>query len=108
MDLLHYKRLEKLPNSQPAFLLYILKYTLKYKMAVTKLTIADGIDQYTLINKSKTLAVMIMNYGAIISHVLTPDKTGAVRDVVLGFDDYESYKKPNPYFGAVVGRYGNR
>lgn len=77
-------------------------------MAVTKLTIADGVDQYTLINKSKTLAVMIMNYGAIISHVLTPDKTGAVRDVVLGFDDYESYKKPNPYFGAVVGRYGNR
>ncbi|CAO3654738.1 unnamed protein product [Mucor hiemalis] len=78
-------------------------------MSVSKLTIAPGIDQYTLINKNKTLAVMVLTYGATISHILTPDKNGIVRDVALGFDDFESYKNPaNPYFGAVVGRFGNR
>lgn len=78
-------------------------------MPVSKLTIAPGIDQYTLINKNKTLAVMILTYGATISHILTPDKTGAIRDVALGFDDFESYKNPaNPYFGALIGRFANR
>ncbi|CEG76289.1 Putative Aldose 1-epimerase [Rhizopus microsporus] len=78
-------------------------------MPVTKITIAPDVDQYTLINKSKTLAVMIMTYGATITHILTPDKTGTIRDVVLGFDDFESYKNPlNRYFGALVGRYANR
>lgn len=78
-------------------------------MSVSKLTIAPDVDQYTLINKSKTLAVMILTYGATISHILTPDKTGTIRDVVLGFDDFESYKNPdNPYFGASIGRYANR
>ncbi|KAG2234476.1 aldose 1-epimerase [Thamnidium elegans] len=78
-------------------------------MSVSKLTIAPGIDQYTLINKNKTLAVMILNYGATITHILTPDKTGVIRDVALGFDNFESYKSPNnPYFGAVIGRYANR
>lgn len=78
-------------------------------MSVSKLTIAPGIDQYTLINKNKTLAVMVLTYGATVSHILTPDKNGIVRDVALGFDDFESYKNPeNPYFGAVVGRFGNR
>jgi aldose 1-epimerase len=78
-------------------------------MPVSKLTISPGVDQYTLINTNKTLAVMILTYGATISHILTPDKTGAIRDVVLGFDDFESYKSPaNPYFGALIGRFANR
>ncbi|KAI9269410.1 aldose 1-epimerase [Sporodiniella umbellata] len=78
-------------------------------MAVSKIAITSEVDQYTLINKNKTLAVMVMTYGATISHILTPDRTGVIRDVVLGFDDFESYKKPiNPYFGAVIGRYANR
>ncbi|KAG0171018.1 hypothetical protein DFQ28_001379 [Apophysomyces sp. BC1034] len=80
-------------------------------MTVTKLSLApsQGIDQYTLINEHKTLAVMVLNYGATITHILTPDKQGHVRDVVLGFDNYEDYKSPNnPYFGATIGRYANR
>ncbi|CAO3622403.1 unnamed protein product [Cunninghamella echinulata] len=80
-------------------------------MAVTKLNLSSDppIDQYTLVNESKTLAVMILNYGGIITHILTPDKNGHIRDVVLGFDDYESYKSShNPYFGAIIGRYANR
>ncbi|KAG1472542.1 hypothetical protein G6F56_001479 [Rhizopus delemar] len=78
-------------------------------MVVSKITIASEVEQYTLINKKKTLAVMVMTYGATVSHIFTPDKTGTIRDVALGFDDFESYKKSiNPYFGAVVGRYANR
>ncbi|KAI8334663.1 aldose 1-epimerase [Chlamydoabsidia padenii] len=80
-------------------------------MTVTKLTLSteSHVDQYTLMNDNKTLAVMVLNYGATISHILTPDKSGKIRDVVLGFDDYESYKSVhNPYFGALVGRYANR
>lgn len=81
------------------------------KMPVTKTTIdaAAGIDQYTLINEKKTLAVMVLNYGGTITHILVPDKTGQIRDVALGFDDFESYKNPqNPYFGALIGRFANR
>ncbi|KAF7727685.1 hypothetical protein EC973_007240 [Apophysomyces ossiformis] len=80
-------------------------------MPVTKLNLSEsnGIDQYTLINEHKTLAVMVLNYGATITHILTPDKQGHVRDVVLGFDNYEDYKSTeNPYFGAIIGRYANR
>jgi aldose 1-epimerase len=80
-------------------------------MTVSKLNLSvdSNVDQYTLMNDNKTLAVMVLNYGAIISHILTPDKFGKIRDVVLGFDNYESYQSPhNPYFGAVIGRFANR
>ncbi|CAO3646752.1 unnamed protein product [Cunninghamella blakesleeana] len=80
-------------------------------MTVSKLNLSSEpqVDQYTLVNESKTLAVIVLNYGGIISHILTPDKQGQIRDIVLGFDDYESYQSPyNPYFGAVIGRYANR
>ncbi|KAI8063285.1 aldose 1-epimerase [Gongronella butleri] len=80
-------------------------------MPVTQLTLspADNVVQYTLINEKKTLAVMVLNYGGILSHILTPDKTGTVRDVVLGYDDFEGYQNPeNRFFGALVGRFANR
>ncbi|GAB5592854.1 hypothetical protein Unana1_07754 [Umbelopsis nana] len=80
-------------------------------MPVTKINLSSsaGVDQYTLINEHKTLAVMVLNYGGIITHVLTPDKSGHIRDVVLGFDDYDGYLHANnPFFGAVIGRYANR
>ncbi|CAO3673943.1 unnamed protein product [Umbelopsis ramanniana] len=80
-------------------------------MPVTKISLSSeaGVDQYTLINEQKTLAVMVLNYGGTITHILTPDKTGHIRDVVLGFDNYEGYlHSDNPFFGALVGRYANR
>ncbi|KAI7880547.1 aldose 1-epimerase, partial [Lichtheimia hyalospora FSU 10163] len=80
-------------------------------MPVTKTTLdaANGIDQYTLINEKKTLSVMVLNYGGILTHILVPDKDGHIRDVCVGFDDFETYKNPqNPYFGALIGRFANR
>jgi len=50
----------------------------------------------------------ISNYGAIISALSVPDKNGMVENVVLGFDSLESYQAGHPYFGSLVGRYGNR
>ncbi|RDV11522.1 galactose mutarotase [Pontibacter diazotrophicus] len=67
---------------------------------------------YTLTN-AQGMQVQITDYGATITSLLTPDREGELGDVVLGFDSMEGYKsqeyvKSGPYFGAIVGRYGNR
>jgi len=71
--------------------------------------LADGqiVDQYTLRNKNGMTA-KIINYGCIITHLTAPNKNGVFEDVVLGFDNLEQYVKSNPFFGAIVGRFGNR
>ena len=72
-------------------------------------TIADGqqADLYTLTN-ADSMVVQITNYGGIITKWMAPDKNGEMADVVLGFDSLSAYVKNNPFFGALVGRYGNR
>jgi aldose 1-epimerase len=69
----------------------------------------DGtsISQYTLTN-SKGMTMKVINYGGIITHLMAPDKNGTFEDVVLGHDSLSGYLKSNPYFGALIGRYGNR
>ncbi len=72
-------------------------------------TLADGqqADLYTLTN-ADSMVVQITNYGGIITKWMAPDKNGQMADVVLGFDSLSAYVKNNPFFGALVGRYGNR
>jgi aldose 1-epimerase len=70
----------------------------------------DGtvIDAYTL-HGGHGATVTIITYGALVTQLLVPDKSGKLGDVVLGFDKLESYVgDPHPYFGATIGRYGNR
>lgn len=63
---------------------------------------------YTLSNKNG-MTVAITNYGGRIVSLNVKDKTGAFKDVVLGYDDVKTYqKRGEPYFGALIGRYGNR
>jgi aldose 1-epimerase len=63
---------------------------------------------FTLTN-ARGQQVKITNYGATITSWITPDKLGNTGDIVLGFDTFTEYLKPNvPYFGAVVGRFANR
>jgi aldose 1-epimerase len=50
----------------------------------------------------------ITNYGGIVVSLLVPDRKGFGIDVVLGYDSLSSYIKETPYFGALIGRYGNR
>lgn len=54
------------------------------------------------------MQVDIINYGGIITSIKVPDNQGNIADVVLGFDDPDNYTKVHPYFGALVGRFGNR
>ncbi len=69
----------------------------------------DGktVFQYTLTNKNG-MTVKVLNYGGIVTHILVPDKNGELTDVALGYDSLSSYLEATPYFGALVGRYGNR
>ena len=67
----------------------------------------ESVTLYTLKN-AKGMEVHILNYGGIIQKILTPDRNGKVEDVVLGFETLQEYIKDTPYFGAVVGRFGNR
>lgn len=62
---------------------------------------------YTLTNKNG-VQVKITNYGGIVTSWITPDKNGAKSNIVLGFDSLSGYLAKPPYFGALVGRYGNR
>ncbi len=62
---------------------------------------------YTLRNATGT-EVSVINYGGIITSLKTIDKQGQFADVVLGYDSLSSYLKSTPYFGALIGRYGNR
>lgn len=70
----------------------------------------DGqeIKKFTLRNEA-CQEVDVITYGAAVTAIRTPDKEGNVEDVVLGFDNIEGYLSPsNPYFGATLGRVGNR
>jgi aldose 1-epimerase len=70
---------------------------------------ADGkpVTLYTLRN-AKGAEVKIMNYGGLVQSLRMPDRNGKMDDIVLGYDNLEGYLKETPYFGALVGRYGNR
>jgi len=68
----------------------------------------DSVFQYTLTNKNG-MVVKILNYGGTVTDIITPDKNGKMGDVVLGYDSLAGYLQTgNPYFGCLVGRYGNR
>lgn len=72
-------------------------------------TLHDGhnVFKYTLLNKNG-LQVQIIDYGAAIVSFLAPNREGKLADVVLGYDKLEDYVNDKSYFGAIVGRYGNR
>jgi aldose 1-epimerase len=69
---------------------------------------ADSVFQYTLTNKNG-MVVKILNYGGTVTDIITPDKNGKMGDVILGYESLDGYRQTgNPYFGCLVGRYGNR
>jgi aldose 1-epimerase len=69
----------------------------------------DGalVAKYVLTNIHE-VRVGILTYGGIIQSIVVPDKNGKLQDVALGFDNLDQYIKDSPYFGAIIGRYGNR
>jgi len=77
------------------------------KTSFGKTDLGENIDLYTLRNIHGVEA-KITNYGGIVVSLKVPDRKGKFDDVVLGFKDLAGYLKPGPYFGALIGRYGNR
>jgi len=82
------------------------------KAAFGKTPDGTPVEIYTLRN-SKGAEACIMTYGGIVQKLTMPDKNGNYADVVLGFDTLDGYTNPKyvgscPYFGALIGRYGNR
>ena len=65
------------------------------------------VEIYTLTNANGMEVSITTDGGAVVS-LKTPDRNGKFADVVLGFDNLDGYLAPEPYFGALVGRYGNR
>ncbi len=65
------------------------------------------VDLYTLINPNG-IEVRAITYGGIIISLKVPDARGELADIVLGCNSLEEYTKGVPYFGAIIGRYGNR
>ena len=66
-----------------------------------------AIEQFILTNR-QGIEVRAISYGGIITSITTPDRDGAVADIVLGFNTIDGYTGDHPYFGALVGRYANR
>jgi aldose 1-epimerase len=62
---------------------------------------------FTLLNPNG-LTMKVSDYGCTVTSLSVPDKEGNMADVVLGYDSLDDYIKGSPYFGCVVGRYGNR
>src|SRR6478736_9630242 len=75
--------------------------------AFGKLPDGREVTLYTLTNAHGTRAD-ITDYGAIVVRLLVPDRSGRLDDVVLGYNSVTDYVRNSPYFGAIVGRTGNR
>src|SRR5215467_15009402 len=77
------------------------------KKSFGKLPDGTEVEEYTL-ESSKGAVAKIITYGATLTELWLPDKSGKNADVVLGFDNLQQYLGDHPFFGATVGRYGNR
>src|SRR5829696_61327 len=96
----------------PAILLCLIAVIAHAQSTITKTSFGktstgEAVDLYTLRNANGVEAT-ITHCGGIVVSLQVPDRNGKLGDVVLGFNDLESYTKPGPYFGAIIGRYGNR
>jgi aldose 1-epimerase len=68
----------------------------------------EAVTEYTLTNVNG-MQVSIINYGGTVTKIITKDRDGKDGDVILGYDSLAGYlQKGNPYFGCLIGRYGNR
>ena len=77
------------------------------KQSFGKTIDGNEVHQYILKNK-KGMEISVINYGGIITSWKAKNRDGIYQDIVLGFDNIYDYETKNPYFGALIGRYGNR
>ena len=102
------------PSSAPAVQL-CMRHLRKYcagRMAIDKARIelpqlGRSVDLYTLRRKGG-MEAKILTLGGVVTTLTAPDRDGRLGDVVLGFDAPADYLANRPFFGALIGRYGNR
>ena len=89
--------------------LFVLSVAFVASTALAQAKDVDSIKLHTLKNENG-MTVKVTNYGAIITSIVVPDRDGNMADVALGYNRVEDYidAVDKPYFGAIVGRYGNR
>jgi aldose 1-epimerase len=75
--------------------------------AFGRLPDGTAVDVFTL-TSARGIELRAISYGGIITSLRVPDRKGQFDDIVLGFDRFDDYLKNDPYFGAIIGRYGNR
>ena len=101
---------------KPLFILVLILSPLAVAVAQPAITKApfgktkdgESVDLYTLRNRHG-METKITNYGGIVVSLTAPDRAHKFEDVVLGYNDLDDYMNPPfPYFGAIIGRYGNR
>jgi aldose 1-epimerase len=92
-------------------ILPVILFLLLSQPTIAEITVDDfdSIRLYTLTNSSGVM-VKVTNYGATITSIVVPDRDGNLADIALGYDRVEAYMNAvdKPYFGSIVGRYGNR
>ncbi len=72
-----------------------------------KMPDGTAVELYTLSN-ANGMRAEIITYGGAVARLTAPDRTGKFADIVLGMDSLEGYTSEPNYFGALIGRYGNR
>jgi aldose 1-epimerase len=77
------------------------------KAAFGQMPDGTAIESYTIYN-ARGASAKLITYGATLTELHVPDNKGKMGDVVLGFDNLQGYLSPEPYFGAIIGRYANR
>ena len=83
----------------------------KQQMSITKNVFGqkDGKNVYLYeLTNANGLSMKVTNYGGIITELMVPDRDGKTADIVLGYENLDKYIEATPYFGALIGRYGNR
>lgn len=97
--------------------LILLSESKKYKMKLQEITFGKFPDEKSaslyVLSNNNNIIVKITNYGAIITSIEMPDKNGHIENVACGFNKLEDYLSKEylgnyPYFGAIIGRFGNR
>jgi aldose 1-epimerase len=76
------------------------------KQTVGKTQDGRSVEEFTLANGA--MRVKLLSLGALVSSIQTPDKSGKLGEITLGFDNFAGWEKNGPYFGVTTGRYANR
>jgi aldose 1-epimerase len=72
-------------------------------------TLADGVEVTVVtLTNGHGIEVDVISYGGTITRLVVPDAAGRLGDIVLGLDNLDAYVASSPYFGSIIGRYGNR